>query len=222
MRTPVAPTKFDFHELAYHFLALSTTDRLLRFGRVSSDLEVVAYAESLLDGGQTVFVITEPAPSIAGVVHLEITDGGAILGLSVSEQARRQGIGALLLGRAGLVAISHGICTVFVRNLSVNSALKGLAPRVGMRVAALPQTGSAPSLLPSGKQDHPYAKYIAGRVTLVDHSARLQWGGHTRADVVVVEFLASSESGRPRPSPMTASGVVARGSEIARSEPPKA
>jgi GNAT superfamily N-acetyltransferase len=194
MRAAIVPTEFDFHELAYHFLALSTSDRFLRFGRVSSDLEVAAYAESLLGGSETVFVVREPAPSIAGVVHLEITNAGTNLGLSVSKHARRQGIGALLLGQAGLVAISRGIDTLFVRNLKANVALQGLAPRVGMRVAALSQTESASPLLPSGKLDHPYAKYIAGRVTLVDHSVRLQWGGGTGADAVALEFLASSAS----------------------------
>jgi hypothetical protein len=189
MRTAISPAYFDFHELAYHFLALSDADRLLRFGRVISDFEIVAYVEALYFSGDPVFVVTEPAPSIAGALHLEIPDCGGNLGLSVSDWARRQGIGALLLERAGLIAISRGISTLFVRNLSANIALRSLAHRVGMKVAWVPDTGVSRLDPPTGTRNPTHGKYIAEQVTLADHCLRFQWDDRSSVDSIPGDIL---------------------------------
>jgi len=191
MRTAIRPTNFDFHQLAYHFLTLSAGDRLLRFGRLCSDLEVVAYTESLLRNREAIFVVKEPAPFIAGAMHLEFTDYGANLGLSVSDWARRHGVGTLLLERAVLVGGSCGIGTLFVRNLSANTAFRRLARRFGMKVAWVPATGSTRLDLPVRNGDPILGTNIVGQVTLADHCLRFQWEGTSSVDSSSAGILES-------------------------------
>jgi GNAT superfamily N-acetyltransferase len=192
MRTAISATYSDFHELAYHFLTLTATDRLLLFGRLISDLEIVAYVEALYLKGDPVFVVMGPWPSIAGAVHLETTDRGATLGLSVSDWARRQGIGTLLLERACLFASSRGINTFYVRNLSANMALRSLAHRVGMKVAWAPNAESTQVDLPVGNREFSHGKYVAGRFMLADYSMHPQGRTRPSVDSVTADILEST------------------------------
>jgi GNAT superfamily N-acetyltransferase len=174
MRTAICPTYPQFRHLASHFLALTASDRFLRFGWVISDLDIVAYVEALFRRTGTVFVVAEPSPDICGAVHLEFTDCGADLGLSVSAWARGKGIGKLLLERAGLFASSRGVSTLFVRNLGFNAALRRLARRVGMKVACSPDACSTRLEFPAGGEGAMLGKSFAGRITLADHPLRFR------------------------------------------------
>jgi RimJ/RimL family protein N-acetyltransferase len=174
MRTAISPTNSDFHELAFHFLALSAGDKLLRFGELRSDRELAQYAETLLRKSELVFLVREPAPSIAGVVHLQFTQTGVMLGLSVSDWARGQGIGTLLLERAILLANSFGIGTLYARGLSENPALRSLATRVGMNVAWVLPDGSTRLDFPGGARSPMRSKFDASSMILADHCLRFQ------------------------------------------------
>jgi len=180
MRTAISPTNLHFHDLASHFLALTAGDRFLRFGWVISDVDIVAYVETLFRGTDSVFMVAEPAPDVAGAVHLEFTDRDADLGLSVSAWARGKGIGTLLLERAALLASSQGVGTLFVRHLGLNAALRRLAHRVGMRVACAPDTGSTRLELPAGGAV--FGKPLAARITLADYSLRFRWNSQPEPD----------------------------------------
>jgi GNAT superfamily N-acetyltransferase len=177
MRTAIWPTHLHFHELASHFLALTAGDRFLRFGWVLSDVDIVAYVESLLRSIGNVLVVVEPAPDISGALHLDCIGSGADLGLSVSAWARGQGIGKLLLERAAVLARARGIKTLFVRNLNFNAALQRLAHRVGMNVACAP---SARSMRLELSANGPRRDPTAWAVTLADHSLRSHWGSAAR------------------------------------------
>jgi GNAT superfamily N-acetyltransferase len=174
MRSVICPTNLHFHDLASHFLALTASDRFLRFGWVMTDVEIVAYVESLLRSIGNVFVVVEPAPDISGVLHLEFADGGADLGLSVSAWGRGKGIGTLLLERAGLVAGARGLRTLFVRNLNFNAALRSLARRVGMQVACAPSARSVSLEVPAACNGGAARPGLVN-VMLADHSLRSQW-----------------------------------------------
>jgi GNAT superfamily N-acetyltransferase len=175
MRSAICPTHLHFHDLASHFLALTAGDRFLRFGWVMTDVDIVAYVESLLQSIGNVFVVTEPAPDIAGVLHVDFTSCGADLGLSVAAWARGKGIGTLLLEQAEVLASNRGVNTLFVRNLNFNTALRRLAHHAGMRIACAPGTRSTqlealdPSEWATGRDP------ATGTITLADHSLRSQW-----------------------------------------------
>jgi GNAT superfamily N-acetyltransferase len=178
MRTAVRPTKSDFHELADHFLTLPAVDKVLRFGELRSDRELVEYADALLRRGETVFVVREPALSIAGVVHLQGTRTGVQLGLSVSDWARGQGIGTLLLERAVSFASALGVGTLYARKLSQNPALRSLTMHVGMNLAWVLPDGSTRFDFPGGPRIPASGNFDAGSMLLADDG----WACRATAD----------------------------------------
>jgi GNAT superfamily N-acetyltransferase len=188
MRSAICPTYLQFHDLASHFLALTARDRFLRFGWVMTDVDIVAYVESLLQSVGNVFVVLEPAPDISGVLHLESTSGGVNLGLSVSPWARGKGIGSLLLERAGLVATARGVRTLFVRNLNFNAALRRLAQRTGMHVACAPSARSPRVERPAAGDGGLWHDRSEWNITLADHSLRSQWNKAASLDAAVDEL----------------------------------
>jgi GNAT superfamily N-acetyltransferase len=203
MRTAICPTDLHFHDLASHFLALTSADRFLRFGWILSDDDIVSYVGALFPANDSVFVVAEPAPDICGAVHLDFTACGADLGLSVSAWARGKGIGTLLLERAGLLASARGVSTLFARNLNFNTALRRLAHRAGMRVACAPSARSARLELPAGRDGAARRGPFAGKMTLADYSLRFQWNRRPSVD-------SSIDS---------ASGRISRGDAVLIPEP---
>jgi hypothetical protein len=175
MRTAICPTPLHFDELAAHFMALSSGDRLLRFGWVTTDAEIAAYLQSLAVSTDPVFVVVEPDRDISGVLHFESMGCGVALGLSVSSWARGLGIGTLLLERAGLLACARGLKTLFVRNLNLNHQLQRLALRLGMGVACARNALTASLEVPAAKCLGGRLDKLAGNITLADDSLRSQW-----------------------------------------------
>jgi GNAT superfamily N-acetyltransferase len=171
------PTQLHFDGLVSHFLALSSDDRFLRFGWVTTDLEIVAYLESLLASADRVLVAVEPGRDISGVLHLESMGCGVNLGLSVSAWARNLGIGTLLLQRACQLARARNLETLFVPNLNFNTALRRLALRVGMTVACAPRELTATLEVPATDGHGARHDEFAGKITLADDSMRAHWNG---------------------------------------------
>jgi hypothetical protein len=177
MRTAMCPTQLNFRKLASHFVGLTSGDRFLRFGWVATDLDIVAYVERLFVSAAGVFAVVEPDGDISGVLHLEFTDAGANVGLSVSAWGRNQGIGTFLLQRAALLACAQGLKTLFVRNLNFNSALQQLALRLGMNSACTPSALIKRAELPEPSGHDVAHDGFRGKMTLVDDSLRSQWDG---------------------------------------------
>ena len=175
MKTAMHLTQLHFHDLARHFLTLSSGDRFLRFGWVMTDVEIVAYLERVLASVDSALVVVEPDGDISGVLHLESMGCGVNLGLSVSAWARNLGIGTLLLQRASLVARARGVTTLFVRNLNFNTALQRLGLRLGMRVACAPKALTMSLEIPPANGHVARLDEFRGKITLADDSLRSQW-----------------------------------------------
>ena len=174
MRTAIRATQHHFHDLAGHFLALGSGDRLLRFGSVMTDAQIVAYVESVLGCADTVLIVAEPLRGISGVLHLESMGCGVTLGLSVSARSRGLGIGTLLLQRAELLACARGLGALFVRNLTLNTALQRLALGLGMNVVWEPSALATSLAVPAAAGGDALSKV---KITLADDSLRPQWNG---------------------------------------------
>jgi hypothetical protein len=177
MRTAIRLTHLHFRDLARHFLALGSGDRFLRFGWVMTDVEIVAYLESMYVSADSAWVVVEPDRDISGVLHLESMGCGVNLGLSVSAWARNLGVGTLLLQRAGLLARGRALRTLFVRNLNFNTALQRLALRLGMRVACAPTAPTTSFEVPAANGHVVRLDEFRGRITLADDSLRSHWNG---------------------------------------------
>jgi len=167
MRIAMYPTELHFRKLASHFVSLTSGDRFLRFGAVVTDVDIVAYVKGLFASTANVFAVIEPDGDISGVLHLEFADGGANVGLSVSSWARNQGIGTLLLQRAGVVARARGLQTLFVRNLNFNSPLQRLALRLGMNLLGSPDTPIRRGEMQKADDHDLELDDFRGRITLV-------------------------------------------------------
>jgi hypothetical protein len=177
MKTAMCPTQLHFRKLASHFVGLTSGDRFLRFGWVATDVDIVAYVESLFVSAASVYAVAEPDGDISGVLHLEFTKTGVNLGLSVSSWARNQGIGAFLLQRAGLLARTQGLKTLFVRNLRFNSAFQQLALRLGLKVACTPNAPIRRAKMPEPNGRDVERDGFGGDITLVEDSLRSVWDG---------------------------------------------
>ncbi len=138
MRNLSNPTSLDFHSLVEHFLALSSRDRILRFGKLLSAADICDYVDSMLRAPKSTLMVREPLPDLAGVMNLVFHRDIAVLGLSVACWARGQGIGALLLHQAALLAQMREVRVLYACNLRGNPALRRLAQRIGFNVACVP------------------------------------------------------------------------------------
>lgn len=173
MRTAICPTQLHFRRLASHFLSLTSGDRLLRFGSVLTDIDMVAYVERLFVSAAGVFVVVEPDQDISGVLALEFTGHDVKLGLSVSSWARNLGVGTALLQRAGQLARARGLKTLFVPGLKFNSALQRLALSLGMNIACASGALTALAEPPTGSRHDVWEHgSFAGSLTLADESLR--------------------------------------------------
>jgi hypothetical protein len=171
MRNAIRPTQIHFRRLASHFLSLTSGDRLLRFGSVLTDIDLVAYVERLFISAANVFVVVEPDQDVSGVLALEFTGTDAKLGLSVSSWARNLGVGKTLLHHAGVLAAARGLKTLFVPNLRFNTALQQLALSLGMNVACA--SGALAAIQPHPTNGHEAQdRGFAGQITLADDSLR--------------------------------------------------
>jgi hypothetical protein len=65
MRTAICPTQLHFRKLASHFVGLTSGDRFSRCGWVATDVDIVAYVESLFVSAASVFAVVEPETSQA-------------------------------------------------------------------------------------------------------------------------------------------------------------
>jgi GNAT superfamily N-acetyltransferase len=180
VRTAIYPTSLHFRRLASHFLSLTSGDRLLRFGSVLTDIDIVAYVERLFVSAASVFIVVEPDQDISGVVALELTERGVRLGLSVSSRARNLGVGTVLLQRAGLLACTRGLKTVFVPNLRFNAALQQLALSLGMNLVCASGAVTAIAVPPTTNRHEAQDKGFAGSITLADDSLRCTWESERR------------------------------------------
>ena len=154
MRSVNSPTNQDFHGLVEHFLALPSRDRIAIFGELLCAADICTYVESMLCAPQNTLVVHDPAPDLAGVMHLVFRANYSVLSLSVASWARRQGIGSLLLRRAVQLAQLREANILYVRNLG-NPGFRRLVQRMGIPVAWGSDARSAQLELPSDKQDRP-------------------------------------------------------------------
>ncbi|MEP7207947.1 MAG: GNAT family N-acetyltransferase [Casimicrobiaceae bacterium] len=156
----------DRAAITQHLLALGSTDRHLRFGAMLSDLGIASYVERIAFGRDAVFGVRDAKLRLLGMAHVAFDQSGAELGLSVTPDARRRGIGSALLGRATAHARSRGAERLVVHCLTENAVMMHLARRAGMQVRGAAGESDGALLLP-----RPDAEVLAGELV----SDQLGW-----------------------------------------------
>lgn len=138
----------DRRRLLMHFLALSDTDRLLRFGSVLPDERITRYVQKMDFAHDAVFGVYDNNLRLLGVGHLAFVPrqanrvlGGATLkerigefGVSVLPDARGFGIGSKLFKRAAIHCRNEDIDTLYMHCLSSNQTMMHIARKAGMQI----------------------------------------------------------------------------------------
>jgi len=122
-----------------HLLALSDSDRYLRFGYAARDAQIRRYVEGLRFGCDEIFGVFNKHLELIAMTHLayslESTHANvAEFGVSVSAHARGRGYGKQLFDRAVTHARNHGVTMLLIHALSENAAMLSIARKAGARI----------------------------------------------------------------------------------------
>lgn len=124
--------------LLKHFLALTSGDRLLRFGSIVSDEVVTRYVEGLDFSRDTIFGVYDRRLRLLGVGHLAFAMRGAArvaeFGVSVDAAARGLGVGSALFRRAAIHCRNADVDTLYMQCLSSNKVMMHIAKKAGMEI----------------------------------------------------------------------------------------
>jgi len=143
-----AVSERDRRRLLMHFLALSDSDRLLRFGAVLSDELVTRYVQHLDFARDTILGVYDDNLQLVGVGHLgfapratkfwptntTLKERIAEFGVSVSESARGLGIGTKLFERAAINCRNADVDTLYMHCLASNQTMMHIARKAGMQI----------------------------------------------------------------------------------------
>ena len=138
----------DRRRMLKHFLALDDSDRLLRFGTVLPDEQVLAYVERIDFARDAVYGVYNRMFRLVAVGHLafapkeKIPAGGASttkdriaeFGVSVSSSARGLGMGSKLFERAAIHCRNSDVDTLYMHCLSSNQTMMHIAKKAGMEI----------------------------------------------------------------------------------------
>jgi len=134
----------DRRRILRHFLALDSSDRLLRFGSMIPDEQITVYVNKLDFKRDIVFGVVNRVFQLVGVGHLAFApaDQGkptdkervAEFGVSVSSLARGQGVGSRLFARAAIHCRNADVDTLYMQCLTSNQTMMHIARKAGMEI----------------------------------------------------------------------------------------
>lgn len=133
--TPRLLTEDCRPELLAHFGALSPRDLYLRFGTHQSPESLHRYVAGIDFAASTLLGVYGDEFRLLGVMHLCPDGDTAELGLSVLAEARREGVGTILLRRSINYARRTGVSKIFMHCLSENEELMRLVRAAGGCIA---------------------------------------------------------------------------------------
>lgn len=124
-------------EVQQHLLALSASDRLLRFGHVASDEQIGLYAEQIDFAHDEVFGVFDRRLRLVAMAHLAFEPDGltAEFGVSVLARVRGRGFGSRLFDHAVMHARNRGVSTLVLYVSRENTAMLAIVRRAGAQVS---------------------------------------------------------------------------------------
>jgi RimJ/RimL family protein N-acetyltransferase len=168
-----------------HLLALSDTDRYLRFGYAAQDALIERYVEGLDFDRDQVFGIFNRRLRLIAVAHLAYAqdpkaDRCAEFGVSVLPECRGKGLGAKLFARAQLHAQNDRISLLFIHALSENSAMLKIARKAGAKVERFGTESDAYLQLPARTLQSQMNEAVDAQIADTDYCLKVQaqqfWG----------------------------------------------
>ncbi len=124
-----------------HLLALTETDRYLRFGYAASNAQLAHYADTVDFTNGEVYGIFNRRLELVATAHLAMLPSRALsapseaeFGVSVLPKVRGRGYGSRLFDRAVLHARNRQVDTLVIHTLSANTAMLRIARNAGAAV----------------------------------------------------------------------------------------
>jgi GNAT superfamily N-acetyltransferase len=137
----------DRFRIRKHFLSLDKDDRLLRFGTMLPDEQVIAYVNKMDFERDSIYGVYNHVFKLVAVGHLAFApkeqltsvavttkEKVAEFGVSVLAIARGQGIGSKLFQRAAIHCRNADVDTLYMQCLSSNQTMMHIAKKAGMEI----------------------------------------------------------------------------------------
>ena len=132
----------DRRRMLKHFMDLDDSDRLLRFGTVLPDEQLIKYVNKIDFSRDVVLGVYNNVFKLVAVGHLafapktDVTDKERVaeFGVSVSKSARGLGIGSRLFERAAMHCRNQDVDTLYMQCLSSNRVMMHIAKKAGMQI----------------------------------------------------------------------------------------
>jgi ribosomal protein S18 acetylase RimI-like enzyme len=158
-----------------HLLALDDDDRVRRFGHLATDERIRHYAEQLDFDRDEIFGCFDRSLRVAALVHLAFGgDAVAEFGISVSAQARGEGLGTALFEHAVTHARNRGVRTLVIHLARDNAAMLAIVRRAGARVAFEGSDVVAELPLPADTLGTQIAELLGHHAAALDYRIKLQ------------------------------------------------
>ena len=162
-----------------HLLALSDSDRYLRFGYPATDEHIRRYVDGLDFGRDEIFGIFNRRLKLVAMAHLAFSidpkwSTCAEFGVSVAASQRGRGMGAKLFDRAVTFARNNGVHMFFIHALSENAAMLKIARNAGARVERDGSESEAYLTLPEATLDSQVSGLLQDQMAELDYQFKLQ------------------------------------------------
>ncbi|QJD99773.1 GNAT family N-acetyltransferase [Massilia forsythiae] len=176
----------DRRRVLRHFMALDTSDRLLRFGSMLPDAQVEAYVAKLDFANDIVFGVIDRPFHLVGVGHLAFSardahpgsvrdtdkEKVAEFGVSVSKSARGQGVGTRLFERAAIHCRNVDVDTLYMQCLASNRTMMHIARKAGMEIKREYGEADAHLHLPPPSPSSVLAEALEEQIAKIDYTVK--------------------------------------------------
>jgi GNAT superfamily N-acetyltransferase len=175
-----------------HLLALSDSDRQLRFGHVVSDYLLGQYVEQLDFDGDDIFGVFDSQLQLVAMAHLAFDESTQLaeFGVSVQAHLRGRGIGATLFERAVTQARNRGAQSMAIHLERNNAAMLAIVRRAGAEIEFDGAQATAQLELPARTLGTHVEALVDRHAANIDYRIKMQvlrldrlWPGQRRAEV---------------------------------------
>lgn len=183
-----------------HLLALSESDRYLRFGHAATDAQIARYVDGLDFERDEVFGVFNRRLELIAMAHLAHFGESHVaeFGVSVLPKARGRGYGARLFDHAVLHARNRGVDTLVIHALSENTPMLRIARSAGAMVERTGTESEARLKLPPDDVASHVGEIVEGSAAEIDYRLKQQarrLGGLMGA-IADIKAMIGSKSGR--------------------------
>ncbi len=165
--------------ITQHLLALSDSDRYLRFGYSANDEQIRRYVAGLNFERDEIFGIYNRKLQLIAMAHLALSSNPELkscaeFGVSVLAQARGRGYGSRLFERAVMHARNEGVDMMFIHALSENMAMLNIARKAGATIERHGAESEAFLKLPPADLDSRMTEMVEEQIAQTDYRLKVQ------------------------------------------------